>query len=73
MAFRSSLKKRRREIWQNVYNGNSKLIIGARSSLFLPFKNLGLIIIDEEHDHSYKQQEGVIYHARDMAISLGIF
>jgi len=66
-------KKKRREIWQNVYNGNSKLIIGARSSLFLPFKNLGLIIIDEEHDHSYKQQEGVIYHARDMAISLASF
>ena len=66
-------KKKRREIWQNVYNGNSKLIIGARSSLFLPFKNLGLIIIDEEHDHSYKQQEGIIYHARDMAISLASF
>ena len=66
-------KKKRREIWQDVHHGSSKLIIGARSSLFLPFKNLGLIIIDEEHDHSYKQQEGVIYHARDMAISLASF
>ena len=66
-------KKKRREIWQDIYHGNSKLVIGARSSLFLPFKNLGLIVIDEEHDHSYKQQEGIIYHARDMAISLASF
>ena len=66
-------KKKRRDIWQDIYHGNSKLIIGARSSLFLPFKNIGLIVVDEEHDHSYKQQEGIIYHARDMAISLASF
>ena len=66
-------KSKRREIWQDVFLGESKLVIGARSSLFLPFKDLGIIVIDEEHDHSYKQQEGVIYHARDMAISLGSY
>ena len=50
-----------------------KVVIGARSSLFLPFKKLGLIIVDEEHDQSYKQDEGVIYNARDMAISRASF
>tara|TARA_B100000579_G_scaffold421374_1_gene422092 strand:- start:426 stop:2381 length:1956 start_codon:yes stop_codon:yes gene_type:complete len=62
-------KKNRRIIWQNIINGKIKLIIGARSSLFLPFKNLGLIVVDEEHDNSYKQDEGIRYNARDMAIS----
>ena len=64
-------KGKRKDIWQDIFTGDSKLIIGARSSLFLPFKNLGLIVVDEEHDITYKQQEGVIYNARDMAISLG--
>ena len=64
-------KKNRRTIWQNIINGKIKLIVGARSSLFLPFKNLGLIIVDEEHDSSYKQDEGIRYNARDMAISRG--
>tara|TARA_B100000579_G_scaffold196765_1_gene160793 strand:- start:175 stop:2130 length:1956 start_codon:yes stop_codon:yes gene_type:complete len=62
-------KKNRRIIWQNIMSGKIKLIIGARSSLFLPFKKLGLIVIDEEHDSSYKQDEGIRYNARDMAIS----
>ena len=62
-------KKNRRIIWQNIMNGNIKLIVGARSSLFLPFRNLGLIVVDEEHDASYKQDEGIRYNARDMAIS----
>ena len=62
-------KKNKRILWQNISNGNIKLVIGARSSLFLPFKKLGLIVVDEEHDSSYKQDEGIRYNARDMAIS----
>ena len=54
-------------------NDKIKVVIGARSSLFLPFKKLGLIIVDEEHDQSYKQDEGVAYNARDMAISRASF
>lgn len=60
--------KTRRETWKAVAGGNAKVLVGARSSLFLPFKNLKLIIVDEEHDQSYKQEEGTIYQARDMAI-----
>lgn len=57
------------EIWNKVKDGNIKAVLGARSSLFLPFKNLGLIIVDEEHDASYKQQDPAPrYHARDAAI-----
>ena len=56
-----------------IVNEKVKVVIGARSSLFLPFKKLGLIIVDEEHDQSYKQDEGVIYNARDMAISRASF
>ena len=62
-------KKNRRIIWNNIINGKIKLVVGARSSLFLPFKDLGLIVVDEEHDSSYKQDEGIRYNARDMAIS----
>ncbi len=61
-------KKKKEVIWSGVNEGKIKVIIGARSSLFLPFKKLGLIIVDEEHDQSYKQDEGIIYNARDMAI-----
>jgi primosomal protein N' (replication factor Y) (superfamily II helicase) len=61
--------KSKRKIWQAVVKGNLNLVIGARSSLLLPFKKLGIIILDEEHDPSYKQDEGIIYHARDMAIA----
>ena len=61
--------KNKRIIWKGIIKNKIKLVIGARSSLLLPFKKLGIIIVDEEHDSSYKQDEGVIYHARDMAIS----
>ena len=61
--------KNKRIIWQGIIKDKTKLIIGARSSLLLPFKNLGLIVVDEEHDPSYKQDEGLIYNARDMAIT----
>jgi primosomal protein N' (replication factor Y) len=60
--------KTRRENWQRVAKGDAKFIVGARSALFLPFNNLKLIVIDEEHDQSFKQEEGAIYNARDMAI-----
>ena len=65
--------KNKRIIWKGVINNNIKLVVGARSSLLLPFKDLGVIIVDEEHDTSYKQDEGVIYHARDMAIARASF
>nr|WP_227270509.1 primosomal protein N' [Roseobacter sp. H9] len=58
----------RRRIWRMVGQGGAQLVIGARSALFLPFQNLGLIVVDEEHDTSYKQEEGVLYNARDMAV-----
>jgi len=62
-------KKNKAIIWKGISEGNIKIVIGARSSLFLPFKKLGIIIVDEEHDASYKQDEGVSYNARDMAIT----
>ena len=62
-------KKDKSIIWKGVIEGKIKIVIGARSSLFLPFKNLGIIVVDEEHDVSYKQDEGVSYNARDMAIT----
>jgi primosomal protein N' (replication factor Y) len=62
-------KKNKSIIWKGITEGKVKIVIGARSSLFLPFKNLGIIIVDEEHDVSYKQDEGVAYNARDMAIT----
>jgi primosomal protein N' (replication factor Y) len=61
----------RRDNWKAVADGSAKLIIGARSALFLPYAELGIIVVDEEHDGSYKQEEGVVYHARDMAVVRG--
>ena len=73
-VWHSSVTKKNREIiWSGIVNDKIKVVIGARSSLFLPFKKLGLIIVDEEHDQSYKQDEGVTYNARDMAISRAYF
>jgi primosomal protein N' (replication factor Y) len=58
----------RRRVWRMVGEGRAQVVVGARSSLFLPFRDLGLIIVDEEHDTSYKQEDGVLYNARDMAV-----
>jgi len=59
--------KKRKSIWHHCYHGKPVIIIGARSSLFLPFQNLGLIIVDEEHDGSFKQQSSFRYSARDLS------
>jgi primosomal protein N' (replication factor Y) (superfamily II helicase) len=58
-------------LWQAIATGDAKVVIGARSALFLPFHQLGLIVIDEEHEQAYKQDDGVHYHARDMAVVRG--
>ncbi len=58
----------RRRVWRMVGQGDAQLVVGARSALYLPFRNLGLIVVDEEHDTSYKQEDGVHYSARDMAV-----
>jgi len=58
----------RRVTWRAVAEGTAPVLVGARSALFLPFPDLGLIIVDEEHETAFKQEEGVIYHARDMAV-----
>ncbi len=58
----------RRRTWRAVALGEARIVVGARSSLFLPFPELGLIVVDEEHDAAFKQEDGVIYHARDMAV-----
>lgn len=60
---------RRRQVWEGVADGRVRIVVGARSALFLPYKNLRLIVVDEEHDGSYKQEEGFIYQARDMAVA----
>lgn len=58
----------RRRAWRMVGEGAADLVVGARSALFLPFRDLGLIVVDEEHDSSYKQEDGALYNARDMAV-----
>jgi len=67
---------RRRAAWRAVASGEARIVVGARSALFLPFPALGLIVVDEEHDASFKQEDGIIYNARDVAVvraSLGEF
>lgn len=61
---------KKRDIWKKAINGEKIVIVGARSALFIPFSSLNCIVIDEEHDSSLKQSEGIIYHARDMGIYL---
>ena len=68
----SDLRPRERErVWRGVADGTARIVVGARSALFLPWRRLGLIVVDEEHENAYKQDEGVPYHARDMAVLYG--
>ncbi|HYF23017.1 MAG TPA: primosomal protein N' [Caulobacteraceae bacterium] len=60
---------KRRKVWEGVANGRCRIVVGARSALFLPFRNLRLLVVDEEHDGSYKQEDGLIYQARDLAVA----
>jgi len=60
---------KRRKVWEAVIGGRCRIVIGARSALFLPFPHLRLIVVDEEHDGAFKQEEGFIYHARDLAVA----
>ena len=59
---------RRRVTWRGVAEGSARIVVGARSALFLPYSELGLIVVDEEHEAAFKQEDGVTYHARDMAV-----
>ncbi len=63
--------RKRARTWRGVAEGNVPVVVGARSALFLPYADLGLIVVDEEHDQAYKQEDGVHYHARDMAVVRG--
>jgi primosomal protein N' (replication factor Y) (superfamily II helicase) len=68
----SELRPRERErVWRGVAEGKARIVVGARSALFLPWAKLGLVVVDEEHESAYKQDEGVPYHARDMAVLYG--
>ena len=60
---------KRRRVWEAVAAGRCRIVVGARSALFLPFRRLALVVVDEEHDASYKQEEGFIYQARDLAVA----
>lgn len=64
---------RKRAGWQAIARGEARVVVGARSALFLPYKRLSLLVVDEEHDTSYKQEDGVVYHARDMAVARARF
>ena len=58
----------RRRVWEGALSGDARIVVGARSALFLPFAKLRLIVVDEEHDGAFKQSEGFVYHARDLAV-----
>ncbi len=59
----------RRQVWEGVRSGEARIVVGARSALFLPFVRLRMVVVDEEHDGSFKQEEGIVYHARDLAVA----
>src|SRR3546814_10678170 len=67
----SDLSERRRA-WRAIASSQAKVVVGARSALFLPYANPGLIIVDEAHETSFKQEDGVHYHARDVAVMRGL-
>jgi primosomal protein N' (replication factor Y) (superfamily II helicase) len=74
IAWHSDLRQsQRRRAWRAIIDGEAKVVVGARSALFLPYTNLGLIIVDEAHETSFKQEDGVQYHARDVAVMRGSF
>ena len=74
VAWHSDLRQsQRRRTWRAIAQGEALVTVGARSALFLPYRNLGLIIVDEAHEASFKQEEGVQYHARDVAVMRGHF
>jgi primosomal protein N' (replication factor Y) len=74
VAWHSGLRQsQRRRAWRAISTGQALVTVGARSSLFLPYSNLGLIVVDEAHETSFKQEEGVHYHARDVAVMRGKF
>jgi primosomal protein N' (replication factor Y) len=60
---------RRRQVWDGAASGRCRIVVGARSALFLPFRKLRLVVVDEEHDGSFKQEDGFVYHARDLAVA----
>ncbi|MES2906544.1 MAG: primosomal protein N', partial [Pseudomonadota bacterium] len=64
---------KRARLWHQIISGEAQVVVGARSALFLPYKNIGLIVVDEEHESSYRQEDYVHYHARDMAVVRGKF
>jgi primosomal protein N' (replication factor Y) len=74
VAWHSDLRSsQRRRAWRAIVRGEAKVTVGARSSLFLPYAELGLIVVDEAHEPTFKQEEGVQYHARDVAVMRGKF
>jgi primosomal protein N' (replication factor Y) len=74
VSWHSDLRSsQRRRAWRAIASGEARVVVGARSSLFLPYPNLGLVVVDEAHEPSFKQEEGVQYHARDVAVMRGHF